>query len=253
MSFQQLFFRSGLFISIISIFWYAAGLHLSGIDPKAFDQQPGVVLVFFGTWFIYSLHYRLKWFSLFMLLPTFIASILAGFFNGWLYLLLLALGGSISLLYQKEIFGVGNWRKLPYAKIPLVALVWALLFVTPAISMRFSSVELILIKFIGGFAITFAITLIYDCKDISLDRKAKIPVLYDLMPVKIWKRISFFIFLGGVSCVYVLSNIPLFYFLLLQLAFLLVLKRHQFGRNEVFYFLWVDAILLLVALAVLLS
>ena len=239
-------------------------------------NSPGFYCFVFGATLLqYNLHYstkkkavknseRLQW-SLqnkqvhFILLVIASLLILFSFLSFHLkHFIILACLAAVSFLYSFPFLPMGKRRKIKdygFLKIVTLSLLWTLVTVWFPVNTMHVDNWLFFLVFIKRFIFMFVLCLLFDLRDLEIDREEKINTL----PVKLGKaacyRISYallilLLLLSVVQYIY----IPQLSFLLAMIISLLVtfwiIERTKTNNSDIIYLAGIDGMMLLQAVLV---
>jgi len=159
------------------------------------------------------------------------------------YLLHLFGVGIISVGYTLPIFSKKRrLRDFNYIKIILIALVWAYLCIIPFLSAGNYHWPILLIDFIEKFVFIFAITLPFDIRDNSIDRKSNLKTLPQILGIELTIKIIYSLLLIGflLLCFKLfLYNVEIIQSLLLSstiYSMTFICIRHALNKSSDYYY-----------------
>ena len=263
---------SSIFIASCAVGFCIETNLLLGLPLNSFSFY---CFVFGATLLQYNLHYstkklavknseRLQW-SLknkkvhFYLLIIGCLLILFSFFSFHLkHFIILACLGAISFLYSFPFLPVGKRRRIKdygLLKIVTLSLLWTLVTVWFPVNTMPVNGNLFLLVFLKRFIFMFILCLLFDLRDIEIDRKENI----DTLPIMLGKKRSYnlsYILLGLFLAIALVQ-----YFYLPQLAFLFamivsaavtffIIERTKKTNSDFIYLAGIDGMMLLQAVLV---
>jgi 4-hydroxybenzoate polyprenyltransferase len=260
---------SSIFIASCAVAFCIETNLLLGLPLNSFSFY---CFVFGATLLQYNLHYstkkkavknseRLQW-SLqnkkihFYLLVIGSLLILFSFFSFHLkHFIILACLGAISFLYSFPFFRIGNKKRIKdfgFLKIVTLSLLWTLVTVWfPVNSMQVDS-RLFTLVFVKRFVFMFVLCLLFDLRDVEIDKEEKINTL----PVMLGKKRSYFLSYVLLLVFLALSLIKYFYFpqpayligmLISTVCTFLIIERTRKTNSDFIYLAGIDGMMLLQA------
>lgn len=260
---------SSIFIACCAVGFCIETNILLGLPLNSFSFYG---FVFGATLLQYNLHYstkkiavknseRLQWSQRnkkvhFYLLIIGGLLILFSFFSFHLkHFVILACLGAISFLYSFPFLPVGKKRRIKdygFLKIVTLSLLWTLVTVWFPVNTMPVDNTLFLLVFVKRFLFMFILCLLFDLRDIEIDRNEKINTL----PVMLGKRQSYnlsyallilFLILSLVKYFYV-SQLPFLMAMIISSIFtLLIIERTKKTNSDFIYLAGIDGMMLLQA------
>ncbi|MGK7395676.1 MAG: hypothetical protein ACNS62_13945 [Candidatus Cyclobacteriaceae bacterium M3_2C_046] len=240
-----------IYIALAGGVFYWTGYMLL-VQKFAFPPPDRLFFVTFSTFFIYNLnrnsflHQGLQLFLVFFLL-----TLTALFFLPWDEVIFLLHLGLISLLYHNPWHSKISLRKIPYLKVFVIAYIWAASSVVlPVFHINteplFSDILLI---FLAHYIFIFALSLIFDLKDVAYDQSAQLVTMPSRWGRFYTKVLSIFLLLlfGILLLIYQAHLYPVISLTLLNIIALLTVSSH---RSRHFYYLVIDGLIIMYFLVV---
>lgn len=251
-------------ISLCALLLYVSGTFFSS---QGFHLSTGLH-VFFATQFIYTLHRVVssdkmigqeegrysftrdrKNYTSSVLILSGILALLFFFFLPTITQYLLLVSGCLSLGYILPIIFHKRLRDIGVAKILLISLVWG---VVSILSFRFEGNLLpLFLFFIEHFFFIFALTIPFDVRDRTLDKKAKVSNLVNTIGMKTIKSLMLLLIVLAMSIAVALFYIKVYsVFLLIGLILFysfqfMVTRTLDKKRSEFYYLIFLDGLILL--------
>ena len=263
---------SSIFIACCAVGFCIETNILLGLPLNSFSFY---CFVFGATLMQYNLHYstkkiavknseRLQWSQKnkkahFYLLIIGGLLILFSFFSFHLkHFIILACLGAISFLYSFPFLPVGKRRRIKdygFLKIVTLSLLWTLVTVWFPVNTMHVNNWLFFLVFVKRFIFMFVLCLLFDLRDIEIDRKEKINTL----PVKLGKNQSYnlsyalliiFLALSLVKYFYVPQMPFLIAMVISSIITLLIIERTKKTNSDFIYLAGIDGMMLLQAVLV---
>ncbi len=263
---------SSIFIACCAVAFCIETNILLGVPLNTFSFY---CFVFGATLLQYNLHYstkkiavknseRLSWshnnkkIHFFLLLIAALLILFSFFHFKLKHFVILALLGTISFLYSFPFLPLAKKKRIKdygLLKIVTLSLLWTLVTVWfPVNSMPFDRLLFIFV-FVKRFIFMFILCLLFDLRDIEIDRKENI----DTLPVMLGKKKSYylsylllvlFLAIAWVQYLY-LPQLPFFIAMLVSTAVtFLIIERTKKTNSDFIYLAGVDGMMLLQAFLV---
>lgn len=254
--FIELLTNSQIFISLAAMSLFLAGFMILS-KSNDFIPFPEAIIVAISSWLIYFL-YRSNAKSigfppfLLMVAVVLFSSIMFLDWKQILYLLHLAI---ISLFYQPSAWlntlKKPSLRKIPQLKIIILAYVWAsmssffpaMILDTPVLNADS------IILFIAHFLFIMAIMIPFEIRDIDIDRKHLINTIPQKIGLKTSKLIAIILLILFGLLINQLSHSFWLIWIVVLVALPLVWRSSPF-KSSLYFFFWVDGLIILYFLLV---